>query len=296
MQVIIGGGSGFLGTAIRRTLQQNGHKVTIISRTSGADRITWNQLEKTGLPECDAVVGLSGENILNPLKRWNEQFQNEVRDSRLKTTASLVKAITQSTNPPKVFVNTSAIGIYPSSATEVYTEDFPAKDIDYMTKLCIDWEEAARLPSNHKTRQVIVRTGLVLGKDGGAIQQMIWPFWFGVGGVIGSGTQYFPWIHVDDLSGIFTHAIENDDVTGVLNGVSPKIVTNHGFTKAFGRALCRPTIFPLPGFVVNAMFGPDRGVMLLEGQNVKPKRTLESGYKYRYDDIDEALKEIVSSK
>ena len=128
------------------------------------------------------------------------------------------------------------------------------------------------------------------------MQQMIWPFWFGVGGVIGSGSQYFPWIHVDDLAGIFVHAIENDHVTGILNGVSPKIVTNHSFTKAFGRALCRPTIFPLPGFVVNGMFGQERGIMLLEGQNVVPKRTIDSGYKFKYETIDEALEQVVSGK
>ncbi len=128
------------------------------------------------------------------------------------------------------------------------------------------------------------------------MQQMSWPFWFGVGGVIGSGKQYFPWIHIDDIAGIFIHAIENDKVNGVLNGVAPNITNNYGFTKALGSAMCRPTIFPLPGFVVNAVFGADRGIMLLEGQNIEPKRTLESGYQYRFERVEEALKDIVSQK
>lgn len=297
MQVIIGGGTGFLGSALRRLLQQKGHEVTVVSRSAGKGKITWNQLNRDGLPQCDAVVGLSGENVLNPLKRWNESFKQEVRDSRLKTTGSLVKAITEANQPPKVFVCTSAIGFYPTSDTEVYTEDSPPNDVDFMTRLCIDWEEATKLPDSHSNvRRVTVRTGIVLGKDGGAMQSMIWPFWFGVGGIMGSGKQLFPWIHIDDLAGIFAHAIENENVNGVLNGVAPSIATNHGFTKAMGAAMCRPTVLPLPGFVVNTMFGGERGKMLLEGQNVVPKRTLESGYQYKFDNIDNALTDIMSKK
>ena len=136
--------------------------------------------------------------------------------------------------------------------------------------------------------------GLVLGRDGGAIQQMIWPFRLGVGGIIGSGSQYFPWIHIDDMAGIFVHAIENSDTPAVLNGVAPEPITNKEFTKAFASALWRPAIFPAPAFAIKAVFGSERAVMVLEGQKVIPQRTLESGYEYKYPAIEEAVNNITS--
>ena len=124
--------------------------------------------------------------------------------------------------------------------------------------------------------------------------QMQWPFYFGLGGIIGSGQQYFPWIHIDDIAGIFIHAIENSHVSGVLNGIAPQPITNYKFTKALGSALWRPTLFPLPGFIVRGIFGNERAEMLLEGQKVVPKKTLDSGYKFSYPDIYSAVEQIVS--
>ncbi|XP_038077539.1 epimerase family protein SDR39U1-like [Patiria miniata] len=295
MFVLLGGGSGFVGTAIRRLLLQRGHSVQLVSRSAGKDKITWNQLRKEGLPECDAVVSLSGENILNPLRRWTESFKQEVTDSRVKTTAALAKAIADASKPPKVFVSTSGVGYYTPSLTAEYTEDSPGGDSDFLARLCTEWENSAKLPDSHShVRQVIIRTGVVLGRDGGAIQQMIWPFWLGVGGIMGSGNQYFPWIHIDDIAGIFVHAIESPNCPPVLNGTAPTPVTNREFTKAFGSALCRPTVLPAPGFAINWAFGAERAVMLLEGQKVLPKRTLESGYEFQYPTIEQALKNVTS--
>lgn len=293
MRVLVGGGTGFIGRALVEALKRKGHEVTIISRSQAPGKITWSEIAKLSLPECEAVVNLAGENILNPLKRWNEGFLQTLRDSRIETTKTLAKKISEASNPPKVFVSSSAVGYYPPSDTAEYTEDSPPSSADALTTLCADWEKSAKLPDGCKTRLVTLRIGVVLGRGGGVIQQTIWPFWFGLGGVLGSGKQYFPWIHVDDMTGIIFHALENDHVTGVLNAVAPQVVTNESYTKEYAGALWRPAILPTPSFAVNFIFGQDRGKILLEGQKVIPKRTLEMGYKFQYPELKQALAEIV---
>ncbi|XP_069094397.1 epimerase family protein SDR39U1 [Pleurodeles waltl] len=296
MRVLVGGGTGFLGRTLTRLLKSRGHDVTVVSRQPGEEQITWGNLEANGLPPCDAVVNLAGENILNPLRRWNEDFKNEVVSSRLKTTKILARAISEMDTPPRVWVLVTGVGYYPPSQTAEYTEDSPGGDSDFLSCLARDWEAIARLPANLKcpTRQVVVRSGVILGKDGGAISQMIWPFRFGLGGPIGSGCQYFPWIHVADMAGVITYAMETEAVHGVLNGVAPSTVTNAEFAQSFALVLRRPAFIPLPEFAVNAVFGRERGVILLEGQKVIPKRTLATGYKFSFPDLSSALKDIVS--
>lgn len=274
-------------------LKRKGHEVTIISRTQAPGKITWSEISKSPLPECEAVVNLAGENILNPLKRWNEGFLQKLRDSRIETTKTLARKISEASNPPKVFVSSSAVGYYPPSDTKEYTEDSPPSSADALTTLCADWENSAKLPDGCETRLVTLRIGVVLGRGGGVIQQTIWPFWLGLGGILGSGKQYFPWIHLDDMTGIIFHALENDHVTGVLNAVAPQVVTNESYTKEYAGALWRPAILPTPSFAINFIFGQDRGKILLEGQKVIPKRTLETGYKFHYPELKQALAEIV---
>lgn len=293
MRVLVGGGTGFIGRALVEALKRKGHEVTIISRTQAPGKITWSEISKSPLPECEAVVNLAGENILNPLKRWNEGFLQKLRDSRIETTKTLARKISEASNPPKVFVSSSAVGYYPPSDTKEYTEDSPPSSADVLTTLCADWENSAKLPDGCETRLVTLRIGVVLGRGGGVIQQTIWPFWLGLGGILGSGKQYFPWIHLDDMTGIIFHALENDHVTGVLNAVAPQVVTNESYTKEYAGALWRPAIFPTPSFAINFIFGQDRGKILLEGQKVIPKRTLETGYKFHYPELKQALAEIV---
>ena len=164
----------------------------------------------------------------------------------------------------------------------------------YFTKLVADWEKAATLKPGHPTRNVFVRAGVVLGRSGGLIQQIFPPFFFGGGGRMGSGTQTMPWIHVKDVAGLIVHAVENDSVAGVLNGVAPEVITNQQFVDAFAAALGRPAFFPLPEFVFNLMFGEERAAIVLQGQKVIPKRTLETGYTFRYPTIAAACKEFDS--
>ncbi|KAL5021654.1 hypothetical protein ScPMuIL_000809 [Solemya velum] len=286
MRVVIGGGTGFVGRHLCRLLREHGYRTTIISRKEGPDQMTWNSLSELGLPEdCTAVVNIAGENILNPMVRWSEEFKNAVISSRVDTTKMMAEMIKKARNPPKVFVTMSGVGYYEPSPTAEYTESSTGGDFDFLSRLCTDWESAGSLPDDMAVRRVIVRSGVVLGRDGGMIQQLFLPFFLGIGGKIGTGKQWFPWIHIADISGIICHAIKNDDVTGILNGVAPEMATNSDFTQAYGRAMWRPTVFPIPTFMIKFMYQSERSKIILEGQKVIPKRTLESGYKYVFPDL-----------
>ncbi|KAM7321525.1 hypothetical protein ACRRTK_019617 [Alexandromys fortis] len=323
MRVLVGGGTGFIGTALTQLLKARGHNVTLVSRQPGPGRITWvrpasarwvggqfarrrelyqqvlcfrqqSELIRSGLPLCDVVINLAGENILNPLRRWNEAFQKEVLTSRLDTTHLLANAITNATHPPQAWILVTGVAYYQPSLTEVYDEDSPGGDFDFFSNLVTKWEAAARLPGE-STRQVVVRSGVVLGRGGGAISHMLLPFRLGLGGPIGSGHQFFPWIHIGDLAGILTHALEEDHVQGVLNGVAPaSTTTNAEFAQALGAALGRPAFIPVPSTVVQAVFGRERATMLLEGQKVVPRRTLATGYQYSFPELEAALKDVVA--
>ncbi|XP_003128589.1 epimerase family protein SDR39U1 isoform X4 [Sus scrofa] len=275
-------------------LKAKGHKVTLVSRKPGLDRITWDELASSGLPPCDAAVNLAGENILNPLRRWNEAFQKEVISSRLETTHMMATAIAKAPQPPQAWVLVTGVAYYQPSLTAEYDEDSPGGDFDFFSNLVTKWEAAARLPGD-STRQVVVRSGVVLGRGGGAIGHMLLPFRLGLGGPIGSGHQFFPWIHIGDLAGILVHALEASHVQGVLNGVAPaSATTNAEFARALGAALGRPAFIPFPSTVVRAIFGQERAIMLLEGQKVVPRRTLAAGYQYSFPELGVALKEIIA--
>lgn len=297
MKILIGGGTGFIGRHLTKTLKSHGHSVEVISRTSGPGRITWDKLkaDKT-LPECDAVVNLSGEYVLNVMRRWNDAYKSDVRSSRIETNKLLVKLMTEGKTQPKVWIAGTAEGYYPRSNTKEFNEDYHL-DLPkgYMQNLCADWEQSATLPENINIRQCTVRTGVVLGRDGGLIQQSYWPFYFGLGGVIGSGNQYISWIHINDIINIFKYAIENEHVAGVLNGTSPNPCSMTEFTKAYGSALNRPTIFPVPEFLINFGVGSDRAPFMLEGSKVIPQNTLKVGYKYEFENIEDAMTNIVNS-
>ncbi|XP_061445995.1 epimerase family protein SDR39U1 isoform X2 [Rhineura floridana] len=295
MRVLVGGGTGFVGRAVTQLLRSQGHEVTTISRHPGKGRITWDELACLGLPPCEGAVNLAGENVLNPFRRWSESFRQEVVASRIETTKTLAKAIARAERPPCAWVLVTGVGYYRPSHTAEYTEESPGGDFDFFSRLVTRWEAAAKIPGD-ATRQVVVRSGVVLGREGGAIAQMLWPFRLGLGGPIASGHQPFPWIHVADLAGIVAHALEWEGVGGILNGVSPSAVTttNGDFVQAMGSVLQRPAVLPLPGFAVSAIFGPERSVMLLEGQRVVPKRTLESNYHFAFPDLPSALQDILA--
>uniref|UniRef100_A0A8C8RZ34 Short chain dehydrogenase/reductase family 39U member 1 n=1 Tax=Pelusios castaneus TaxID=367368 RepID=A0A8C8RZ34_9SAUR len=295
MRVLVGGGTGFVGKALGQLLRSRGHEVTCVSRRQGPDRISWDELSSFGLPPCDAAVNLAGENVLNPLRRWDEAFRKVVVASRVETTKTLAKAIAEAEQPPRVWVLITGVGYYRPSPTAEYTEESPGGDFDFLSRLVSAWEAVAKIPGD-VTRQVVVRSGVVLGKDGGAISQMLWPFRLGLGGPVSTGQQPFPWIHVRDAAGLICHVLETEGISGVLNGVSPTspATSNADFARELGLALGRPALLPLPSWVVQGILGAERAVMLLEGQRVLPTRTLASGYHFMYPDLPSALKEIVS--
>ncbi|XP_067012922.2 epimerase family protein SDR39U1 isoform X2 [Anabrus simplex] len=258
----------------------------------GPQRLSWADIECSGIPEnTTAVVNLAGQNILDPSRRWTPGFKQNVRSSRINTTCALAQAIIRTTQRPKVFVSISGVGIYEPSKTAEYTEDCRGGNFDFLSDLAQEWEQAARLPSHIGVRQVIIRSGVVLGRSGGMIKQVYWPFYLGVGGPVGSGDQFFPWIHLHDLVRLIVFAIENNEVKGVLNGVAPQVVTNKDFALSFGKAMWRPAFIPVPEFALNVAFGDERAKIMTEGQKVVPKRVLQYGFEYRYPDIDSACRE-----
>lgn len=215
-------------------------------------------------------------------------------NSRINSTSLIVRAIKSAAEKPEVFINISGVSNYKPDDKKIYTEDDPSQEYDFMSKLCIEWEKAATISKDVRVRNVKIRTGVVLGREGGMINSLILPFWFGFGGPVGEGKQPLPWIHIADLCNLIKFSIENPKVEGVLNGVAPQIVTNGEFSKSFAKALWRPALIPLPEFVVDTLFSKERSVLLTTGAKIKPKRTLETGFKYELGEIFPACKEVGS--
>jgi uncharacterized protein (TIGR01777 family) len=299
MHVVIAGGSGFLGRALTRRLQAAGHAVTVLSRgaettVAGAGVVTWNPDGTTGdwaraIEDTDALVNLSSVGIADA--RWTDARKAELRSSRVLSTRSLVAALREATTRPAVFVQQTGVGYYGASLSDApVDESFPPGD-DFLSELGVAWEAEALPASALGVRVVIVRSGLVLARDGSALVRMR-PYyrWF-VGGPVGSGRQYFAWIHVDDWLALVLWALETSSVSGVINGTAPGTVTFREFSDALGRALHRPSWLPVPGFVLRLLYGEMAAAVLLKGQHVVPRRTQELGFTFRYPAIDEALRE-----
>jgi len=253
--------------------------------------VTWEEVEKDGLPEgTHGVVNLAGQNVLDPFSRWTPAFKELCRSSRVETTAMLARAINRTNIKPEVFVQMSGVGYYPNTFTGKVMNEDGEKGTDWLSDLAKEWEDAGAGAAG--VRRVVIRPGVVLGREGGMIQQIFPPFFMGLGGRMGEGSQPMPWVHVKDVAGIVVHAVKNTQVEGTLNAVSPHIITNQEFVDAFAGALGRPAFFPLPEFVWNFVFGEERAVMITKGQQVEPKRTLESGYRFLYPTIESACKEF----
>jgi uncharacterized protein (TIGR01777 family) len=312
--VLIGGGSGFIGSALARALRERGDTVTLISRTPGPGRVTWDDLAAGGLPSCDAVVNLAGQHILDIKRRWNDAYRNEVINSRVETTRTLVRAINDSSKPPEVFVSTAGKCFYGTrelsngEAHPALDEDSQPMGLDFPAELVGQWEAAADGVDAARIRHVKLRIGIVLGKverkshlgrlcqigrARGFLPIIRLPFCLGLGCVIGKGTQMLPWVHIDDMVGIMLHVIDNKATHGRYNAVSPGIVDNRTFIRAFAERLRRPILWSAPEALVRFIVGSERSSILLRGQHVVPRRTLESGYVFRYAELRPALADLV---
>jgi uncharacterized protein (TIGR01777 family) len=308
MRIVIAGGTGFLGHPLSAALVAGGHDLVLLTRaatpSTGAGHqharapsprlVTWTPDGSTGpwareLDGAGAVINLAGESIAGP--RWTEARKARILDSRLQATRSLVAAI-RATAPP-VFVSASAVGYYGPLADEVATEDRAAGS-DFLAQVCLRWETAARGAESDRTRVVLVRTGIVLEADGGALPQMLPPFRFGVGGAVGSGRQYWPWIHRDDWVALIRWIIETPAVAGAVNATAPHPVTNADFAKALGHALHRPAFMPAPGFALRLLLGEMADALLLSGQRAVPAKAERLGFRFTYANVDDALRAIFS--
>jgi uncharacterized protein (TIGR01777 family) len=281
-KIAITGASGFVGTNLAKLFEQNNFNVTAIKREELKDIEKLSQI----VNECEIVINLAGANIIN---RWTEDYKKLLYSSRIDTTKALVQAFEKAQIKPKLFISTSAVGIYDNIST--YSENDKNYSNDFLSNLCQEWEKEALKAKELNIRTAIFRFGIVLG-NGGALAKMLLPFKLGVGGIIGSGKQAFSFIHINDLLNAYKYINENENLDGVFNLTAPTPTTNYGMTKALGSALSRPTIFPVPEFVLKLIFSEGAKV-LTDGQSAIPNRLLENGFKFQYSNIEESMKSLV---
>ncbi len=276
--IAITGASGFVGTSLRNFFEKQGYKVIAINR-----EVLNNKQELQNIvSSSNIVINLAGANIIN---RWTKEYKELLYSSRINTTSNLVEAINSVETKPELLISTSAVGIYDNKDT--YAEDGKYSD-DFLSKLCQRWEEEAH---KAQTNVSIFRFGIVLGKKGGAFAKMLTPFKLGLGGIIGSGKQAFSFIHIDDLLNAYKFVIDNN-LTSTFNLTAPKPTTNLGLTRALGKALKKPTIFPVPEFALRLIFSEGAKV-LTDGQDAVPKKLLDLGFKFKYKDIQETVDSLV---
>lgn len=298
MKILITGASGLIGKALQKSFSGKGYEMLLASRKEARDdrHIRWNMdtgFADDDLPRLeglDAVVHLAGESI--SALRWTDEKKKAIRDSRVFGTRTMIEAFARLERKPKVFISGSAIGYYGDGGDKVMTESSPAGDT-FLAGVCKEWEAESRRAEDMGIRTVLLRTGIVLSKDGGALATMLTPFKLGVGGVVGSGKQWMSWISLDDVVGIINFALENESMRGAVNLVAPNPVTNEEFTKTLGSVLYRPTFLPLPEFAVNLVFGEMGDALLLDSTKVLPKRLTDAGYEFRFTDLKAALENAV---
>lgn len=319
MTIIIAGGSGFLGRALASRLRQNRHEVLTLTRhprANGTD-IAWNPDAATGpwteaVASANLIVNLAGESIAG--KRWTEHRKRLLRTSRITATRSLVGAINTAPEQPRLLISGSAIGFYGAHGDEPVTEPTPPGD-DFLGRLCVDWEQEASRAASDRCRVAIIRTGIVLHPEGGALAQMLTPFRFGVGGPMGSGRQFMSWIHRDDWVALLIHIIaahernagasegqaasaampaaHANEAVAAYNGTAPAPVTNRDFARTLGRVLKRPAVIRAPAFALQLALGELAQAALLTGARVLPARAQAEGFRFTYPELEPALRNLL---
>ena len=307
MKVAITGATGFVGTRLVQYLHQQGHDLVVLSREGDrarrvfptlafprVDTVTYKPLAlgewQGAIAGCDGVVNLAGAPIA---ERWTPAHKQAIQDSRIRATQVLVEAMAAAEPKPQVLVSASAIGYYGTSETARFDETSQPIETDFLSQICQQWEAAAQQAETHGIRVVIPRFGIVLGQ-GGALARMLTPFRLFAGGPIGSGRQWFSWIHIDDLVALLAQALTDTTMAGIYNGTAPKPVRMGEACAALGQAMDRPSWLPVPEFVIQALLG-DAAIVVLEGQQVLPNRTQASGFTYQYGDIASAMAAVVAN-
>jgi uncharacterized protein (TIGR01777 family) len=297
MRILVTGSTGLIGSALIPLLSADGHTVFRMVRSvsaSAENEIFWNPqlgvLNPAMLEGSDAVVHLAGESIAGA--RWTPEYKRRLLDSRVQGTRLLVETLLSLSRPPSVLVSASAIGFYGDRGAEILREESPP-GTGFLPDLCRQWEQAAQPASKRGIRVVIPRIGVVLSGRGGALAKMLLPFRLGLGGKIGTGRQFMSWIVLDDLVGSIRHMIQDRSLSGPVNTVSPRAVTNLEFTKALGNALSRPTLFPLPAFAARLALGEMADELLLAGARVEPARLSAAGFQFQYPELRAALGHVL---
>ncbi|MEA5616449.1 TIGR01777 family oxidoreductase [Cronbergia sp. UHCC 0137] len=306
MKIAITGATGFIGSHLVNKLNKQGHELVILTRnTNFAQKVFPRQafpnLEiiaytpgvsgswQDALTGCDAVVNLAGEPIAEA--RWTPEHKQDILNSRKLGTEKIVEAITKANPRPQVLVNASAIGYYGTSETAIFDETSPSGE-DFLAQVCQEWEAEASKVRDAGVRLVILRFGIVLG-NGGALGKMITPFKLFAGGPIGSGRQWFSWIHLEDIVNLIIQALTNSEMAGVFNATAPNPVRMTDLSTIMGQVMNRPSWLPVPSFAIEAILG-EGAIVVLQGQQVLPKRTLAAGFEYQYPNLPSALEQILT--
>jgi len=297
--VLITGAAGFVGTYLTEFLIDRGYDVIILSRSAKGNKgnvAYWNpqqgEVDIDALQNLDAAVHLAGENIAG---RWTDQKKARIENSRVLGTKLLSESLASLNKKPEVLISASAIGIYGNRGDEILTEA-SSHGQGFLADVGVKWEEATKIAKEAGIRVCNVRIGLVLGKDGGALEKMLMPFKLGLGGKIGDGKQYWSWIAIDDLVEIIYYLLKNKNFQGPVNAVSPNPVTNSEFTRALGQVLNRPTLIPLPAFAARGLLGEMADETMLSSTRVIPQKLLDAGFKFKYMDLKNVLSGILKTE
>ena len=297
MKIVISGGTGFIGKALTTALIQKGYEIVILTRDpsrAAADHgsvthAAWSDINRA-VDGSTAVINLAGEPLGG--RRWTEKLKKKILASRVETTSAIVKAInaTQVDRRPNVFVSASAVGYYGDGGDRILTEDSPAGD-DFLAGVCRLWESHA-IATPKGVRLVLPRIGVVLHPDGGALQKMLLPFKMGIGGPLGEGNQYFPWIHLDDMVRILIYCVENEALSGPVNASAPKIVTMGEFASKLGKVLSRPTLLKVPSMALRLVLGESAQVVTAS-QRMIPAKLSAAGFKWNFESLEDALRDLL---
>lgn len=304
MRVIISGGSGLIGSALGKALTAEKHEVIFLSRNPGKVKDApagiqlrkWDGESAAGWQDLAtgdyAIINLAGETIA---QRWSKENKRAIRQSRVNAGKAIMDLVNAAEVKPRVLIQSSAVGYYGTKTGDAQvTESFSPGD-DFLAKVCFDWEISTAPASKLGVRRPILRTGIVLSTEGGALPQQLLPFKLFVGGPVGSGNQWYPWIHLDDEVRAIQFLLANDKADGPFNLTAPNPVTNKEFGKLIGEAMGRPSVMPAPGFAMKALFG-DMSLLLLEGQRAVPQKLLELGFKFKFETAQAALRDLLGDK
>ncbi len=296
MKILMTGSSGLVGKSLIPFLKTQGHQVKRLVRSLNVEpgEISWNPPHQgpdpSALEGIEAVIHLAGESIAS---RWTDRKKQAIRESRVKGTQALVQALVRMKNPPKVLITASAVGYYGNHSGQALGEDH-APGRDFLAEVCREWEAAAAPAHQKGIRTVPLRFGIILSPQGGALGKMLLPFKLGLGGKVASGQQGMSWIALDDVLGIIQWVLTQESLRGPVNTVAPNPVTNEEFTNTLGRVLKRPTLFPMPAFAARLALGEMADALLIGGARIEPAQLLQSGYPFRYPDLEGALRHLLS--